>query len=106
MQSDVDGKLMGITQSLVTIHRAQAKELSTGTFSTGLKSLLKGGNLDELALHVEECNGAIMAITNLHQQRIQILESAITELRSRQPKKRPPKTTKGRGKAEPLICGD
>lgn len=77
MDREKAAQVQRLTQMIVTLHRSQAKELSTGTFSKGLKAIYLGASVEDFEQHLEACDRALRSIQNLHQERQALLRSFI-----------------------------
>jgi hypothetical protein len=77
MDQDTAAKVQRLTQMIVTMHRSQAKELSTGDFCKGLNAIYRGATLAEFERHLAECDQALLSIQSLYQERQALLRTFI-----------------------------
>lgn len=77
MDHEMATQIQRLTQMMVTIHRSQAKELSTGEFCKGANSIYLGSSIEDFERHLEECDQALQSIQSLHMQRQELLRSFI-----------------------------
>jgi hypothetical protein len=78
MEREKAAQVKRLTQMIVTLHRSQAKELSTGDFCKGLNAIYLGSTVEEFEQHLEDCDHALQSILSLHQERQKLLRSFIT----------------------------
>ena len=77
MDQEQAAQVKRLTQLIVTLHRSQAKELSTGDFCKGMNAIYLGASIEEFEQHLEDCDRAIQSIQSLHQERQALLRSFI-----------------------------
>ena len=77
MDREKAAQVQRLTQSMITLHRSQAKELSTGDFSKGLNAIYLGASVADFERHLDDCDQAFQAIQALHQERQTLIRSFI-----------------------------
>jgi hypothetical protein len=81
MDRDKAAQVQRLTQSMVILHRSQAKELSTGDFCKGINAIYSGASVKDFERHLADCDQAFLSIQTLHQERQALLRSFIASKR-------------------------
>lgn len=81
MDRDKAAQVQRLTQSMITLHRSQAKELSTGDFCRGISAIYLGASIEDFERHLDDCDQAFQAIQSLHHERQALLRSFIASKR-------------------------